>query len=376
MSSSSQSIDFSGRLGIHPYGEPPNHSTIVTLLLNVNEVISRVESFIYFPIQKIVELFSSQPQKKLIDRTIPINPLLVKTETETFDHQFHYILREGKIYFRPIYTDSNTPWKEIPFPKKAIRISADGDQLVALDERRQVYCAKTASIYSKLEWRKEWFNLNQVAAIINFFKPASLNAMEGARAIAISHKDIGSHLAIDTLYMLDPSGTRIFFADPQLPNKFHNEITLPEEGQFVAENMDASASTLFLISRAKNADGKESAKMYTRHADFDSIGRNQKNKTPLDRMLHGEDWFEQPSVNLSGNAHLTKRIAIVQTGKRQECCELRVEGTDSLGNTGYYVKKIYDRAWRFQRSGRLHRTERISLPRRITGIPKRTANCP
>jgi hypothetical protein len=47
---------------------------------------------------------------------------------------------------------------------------------------------------------------------------------------------------------------------------------------------------------------------------------------------------------------LTKRITILQTGRGQAQRQLRVEGTDSEGHTGYYEKMIYENRWRFQRT--------------------------
>jgi hypothetical protein len=224
----------------------------------------------------------------------------------------------------------------------------------------------------KLQWQKEWFNMNLVAPIVNFFKPAGLYPMEGARSIAMSHKrdtlyytDTAGKkhpdpfVGVTTLYQLDPSGTRILFADPWLSNQFHNEITGPQDGRFIAESMDASASTLFLIQRAKDAEGKEIHKMYTRFADFDSIGANpllpatydRNNTKPLVRILPGEDWLEQSSIVLEGSARLTKQITITQTGRGQSQRQLRVEGTDSQGCTGYYHKMIYAKTWSFERTG-------------------------
>lgn len=357
-------------------------------LLSKREIAASRLNKIYLtllkPIKELSRIFYSQPPIRLADRKIAVFPLFVKTDTEVFDQKCFYIIRDGKVYFKPLAAGDTDLWKQIPFSKKAVKISADGDNLIVLDENQRVHYAKTTGIQFhvtdcswdvsdfKLDWKKDWFNMDLVSSLVNFMKPAGLYAMEGARALAISHKgqdayyytDIAGKrhpdpfIGVTTLYMLDPSGTRIFFADPWLANKFHNEITGPEEGRFVAETLDANASTLFVFQRARDASGKEIHKMYTRYADFDSTGSNPflpstydpENKIPLVRVLPGEDWMEQPCIPLEGNAHLTKRIAILQTGRGQANRQLRVEGTDRQGRTGYYYKNIYDKTWAFERT--------------------------
>ncbi|CAF4342907.1 unnamed protein product, partial [Rotaria magnacalcarata] len=97
-------------------------------------------------------------------------------------------------------------------------------------------------------------------------------------------------------------GTRIFFADPWLHNKFGNELTGPEDGRFKAETLAASASTIMVIQRARNEFGQEINKVYTRFADFDSIGSNpalkatynRKNRLAMVRYIPSEDWIQQP----------------------------------------------------------------------------------
>lgn len=386
---------------LRPYPELPDQGFALSRLATVYLGVQRVKEIISKQFQSLYEIFSYYPENYLINRSFSIpSPIIVKSETETFDQKCNYIIRDGQIYFKPIAALPSDPWKELPFPKKVTRISADGDNLIVVDESKQIYYAKTNVIDFRitdcgwkvapfeLAWKSKWFNMDGVSRIVNYFKPATLYAMEGSRALAISHKgkdtlyhtDMGGKkhpdplVGVTTLYMLNPKGDRIFFADPWLPNKFHNEITGPENGRFIAENMDASASTLFLIQRAKNAEGREINKMYTRYADFDSIGSNpllpatydRSNKTPLVRILPGEDWVEQPSITLEGQARLTKKISISQTGRGQANRQLRVEGTDSYGQTGYYVKTIYAPTWRFERTNHVI-PEADFLPRTLRG---------
>ncbi len=383
---SNSSIDFCSSLDcpLRPYPELPEQNNVVNCVWNFSETIRKISSFISYPFRKIASFFSFPVKVELTNKKIsPFPDIFIKTATETFDHKFYYIIREGKVYFKPMRTSQTSDWKEIPFAKTATYISADGDNLIVLDQNRRVHYAKTNAIdfhftenswevtSFKLKWQKDWFNMDLVAPIVNFFKPAGLYPMEGARSIAMSHKGDTLYytdtagkkhprpfIGVTTVYQLDPSGTRILFADPRLSNQFHNELTAPQEGRFIAESMDASGSTLFLIQRAKDAEGKEIHKMYTRYADFDSIEANpflpatydRNNTTPLVRILPGEDWLEQPSIVLEGRAHLTKQITITQTGRGQNQRQLRVEGTDSHGYAGYYHKMIYAKTWSFERT--------------------------
>jgi hypothetical protein len=212
--------------------------------------------------------------------------------------------------------------------------------------------------------------MDGVSLVVNLFKNPILESIKNYRSIAMSHKGHDTmyytdmrgkkhpdpYVGVTTIYTLNEDGTRIFFADPWLQNKFENEITTPEEGQFKAETLSASASTIFLIQRARNENGREINKMYTRFGDFDSIGSNPAlkatynpmNKIPLIRFLPAEDWIHQPSILLEGKTRLTKNISILQIGWGQNSRELRVQGQNQQGQNGYFFKNIYDKQWNFQ----------------------------
>lgn len=319
--------------------------------------LSAVENLLSSAWQRLFARPPADPPIRLAERNISLpTPLCLTSDTQAFDAVYNYVLRDGKIYFKPQNAHPFSHWKEIPFGRNAVRIAADQGTLIAIDDSARVYCANTRHIAFHLtfdswnvdafdlRWHKRWFHLFGVASVVNFFKPAALYAMKSARAIAISS---GEQIP-KTLYMLNPSGTRIFFADSRLHNKFHNEVTLPEEGQFTAETMAASGSTLFLLNRAKSPQGRELVKMFTRYVDFNSIQAGKKPSS--DGAIYRDDWLKH-DLTLEENAHVTRRIAIVQTGKDLTERELRIEGTDRYGRTGYYVKKLCDRTWNFKHTG-------------------------
>jgi hypothetical protein len=343
-----------------------------------------------------------------------IIPSLVTTSTQVMDNKFYYAIREGKIWFKPIAANPDANWKLFGnnegYTDKQhtplIAISADGDNVVAVDQNHHIHYAKSHSVdvqvafdspeweiapKSTVSWTSKWFNMDLVAPIVNLFKDPTLELMQNARSFGISHKGTEAlyytdmagkkhpdpFIGVTTLYVLNEDGTRIFLADPWLRNKFENEITGPEEGEFVAENMAVSASTIFLIQRAHDEKGNEVHKMYTRYADFDSIGSNPalpatydiRNKTPLLRYLPGEDWLAQPPIPLEKGAKLTKSISIIQTGRGQDHRQLRVLGTNSQGESGFYYKNIYDQKWQFEQTGQhIPSTEFLGEETPLTGF--------
>ncbi|CAF3498078.1 unnamed protein product [Rotaria socialis] len=319
-----------------------------------------------------------------------ITPCVCKS-TDAMDSKYFYAVREGRIWFKPIAAHENARWnllanngytnkKKTPL----ISVSADGDNIIAVDQNQTIHYGKTNKVIcqvsfirpqwrilrSTVNWRENWFGMEGVSLLVNLFKNPILRSIPNARSIAISHKgpdtmyytDMNGkkhpdpYVGVTSIYMLNDDGTRIFFADPWLHNKFENELTGPEDGRFKAETLAASASTIMVIQRARNEFGQEINKVYTRFADFDSIGSNpalkatynRKNRLAMIRYIPSEDWIQQPSITLSGKARLTKNIALLQIGWGQNNRQLRVQGQDTDGRNGYYHKNIYDAIWTFE----------------------------
>jgi hypothetical protein len=320
-----------------------------------------------------------------------IGPIYVCTSINAMDSKFFYAVRDGKIWFKPIAAHRNASWKLFGgngfidnTKTPLISLSADGDNILTVDQNQIIHYAKSNQVIcqvsfdcpqwkiieSRVRWTEKWFNMDGVSLIVNLFKNPILKSLPDYRSIAMSHKGHETmyytdrkgkkhpdpYVGVTTIYTLNDNGTRIFFADPWLQNKFGNELTTPEEGRFKAETLSASASTVFLIQRARNQNGKEIHKMFTRFADFDSIGSNPalkatynlNNKIPLIRIIPGEDWIEQPSIFLQGKARLTKNISILQIGWGQNNRQLRVQGQNQDGQNGFYFKNIYQTQWNFQ----------------------------
>ena len=165
-------------------------------------------------------------------------------------------------------------------------------------------------------------------------------------------------MGIETYYMMNDAGDTIRFTDSGLPADLSRSMPLPERGAFIARNISASASTLFVINDA--------GEMYTRLIDFDTMGGDpmfflytyKNEKQPYDGTqyitnftewgLPNEEWAKQPAIPLSGQARITRHITIFQTGRGNEARELRVGGLSSEGKTGFYYKNLKDTEWQFR----------------------------
>ena len=98
--------------------------------------------------------------------------------------------------------------------------------------------------------------------------------------------------------------------------------------------------------------------MYTRLADFDTLGHNpflaysyerRVRDIPKEkdvRTLPPEEWKKQPSIPLH-EGRISSAITILQTGKGNDSRELRLEGVNGEGVHGFFSKRINDETWRF-----------------------------
>jgi len=292
----------------------------------------------------------------------------LKTETATFSAAHEVALDEGRLWWRPRGTQrwSLLPPDGLPAPRgrlealkelvadlplapavfarpaRIVRLAADGDNLLAVDDNGIGYYTKL----STLEWVDVWGPVGL---------KAPLRIDEGVLAFAMSHRKIpyedldgNPHpvtAGVTTVYALLEQGRRLSYADPWLPAGWTRTLCLPERNTFVAASLSASASTVFVMDTSGRA--------FTRLADFDTVGDDpalpyswsrarRRGASSVIRTLPGEDWKAQPRIP---GPHST-RITITQTGARNVDRELRVEGTE-----GVWKKQLTDATWRFERTG-------------------------
>ncbi len=306
--------------------------------------------------------------------------VVVKTRTQTFCRDYEFIVVDGRIYYKGRSTAKKSPkWKlltktglphatSIQFraPRRIVEISADADTLVAFsDEGRMYQCYfEQATVTKPFTW------------IDRFGWPAKLPLAQNdlvadnrGWSIGVRRKDVlwyedangNQHhygtMGIETIYFLTKDGQEIRYADTGLPPDFSHGILGPERGAFVARALSASGSTIFLINDA--------GEMYTRLADFDTLGSDpmfytytyRKERQPLPGSdyatnftawaLPSEDWKKQPSIKLSGPARITDKISIHQTGRGNFARTLRVAGVSEEGATGYWEKPLAGESWAF-----------------------------
>ena len=306
--------------------------------------------------------------------------IVIKTLSQTFTKDFYFTLHDGKIYYKGkndkswhLFTSTGLPHPNkitlggFPIPKKIVEISADGDVFAAFDDEGKMYeCFLRKTAFEKpFVWKSKFGFPNNSTLEQNVQVSDKRGwALAARRTDVLWYTDSFGNdhhygtMGLETVYFLLENGQEIVFTDSGLPPDWSKSILGPERGSFIAENISVSASTIFLINKA--------GEMYTRLIDFDTMGSDpmffkytykpytQKysgknylsNYTPWG--LPNEDWKKQPNIVLHGSAKISKYITILQTGHGNYARELRVAGTDSNGNTGFYFKDLAARNWSFE----------------------------
>lgn len=328
-------------------------------------------------------------QSENINGTFP-EQIYIKTLTQTFNRDYQFCIVDGLIYYKLLpdakYSNSSEKedvWKLIkgtglPFPPKGekfpvpdriVEIAADADALFAFNSEGGMYQIFTNDDAPSRPflWIEGfgWPEKTQLKQNV-LVKNKRAWASGARRQDVLWHEDIFGNphhygtMGIETLYFLTEDGQQIRYTDSGLPADFSRSLLGPERGSFIAENLSSSADTMFVINKA--------GQMYTRLADFDTIGCDpmffrytyeylpQKytgeqylsNYSPWG--LPSEPWLLQPEIKLKGKARLTKYITILQNGQGNAARELRVAGLNENAETGYYSKPIMASSsedWRF-----------------------------
>lgn len=296
--------------------------------------------------------------------------VVLKSATQSFTHEYDVSILGGEIWYRPrvVPAGDSPKWElldktglpgdvsshiiglgRFDSPSTVTQLSSDGDNLIAIGNDGFVYYMK----WGTRKWVNKWG------------KPLSkkLQIPENIRSWSISHRgpftggyhdiDCNFHpvsAGVTTLYILSEDGLKIHYADPWLPANFSHQICGPLRNRFRARALSASSSTLFVISDA--------GEMYTRLADFDTLGHNpflaysyerRVRDIPKEkdvRSLPPEEWKKQPSIPLN-QGRISSAITILQTGKGNDSRELRVEGVNGEGVRGFFSKRINDETWCF-----------------------------
>lgn len=321
--------------------------------------------------------------------------IYIKTATQTFCTDYEFCVIDGRIYVKCLHPEkeSSTTRKTmktvgseelngwsllggtgLPFsknkafntPKRIVEISADDDSLMVFsDEGRMYQYYFVKSIIQPADIWEDTFGWPEKLPLVQNSLVSDKRgwAVATRRSKVLWYEDVYGNqhhygtMGLDTLYFLTKDGQNIRFTDSGLPAEFSHSFLGPERGSFIARNISVSASTMFLINDA--------GEMYTRLADFDTIGcdpmffkytyKQEKQQYTGDNYLSNytewalpsEDWKKHSQIKLEGKARLSRFITILQNGQGNYARELRVAGYSPEGKPGYYFKQLADENWQF-----------------------------
>ncbi|MCM1320846.1 MAG: hypothetical protein NC041_01555 [Bacteroides sp.] len=306
--------------------------------------------------------------------------IYLNTMTQTQCMGYEFCLVDGHIYSKKkeeqkwkLFLKTGLPFaptskaaKNFPVPERIVELSADADSLVVFSSEGYMYQCFLEKVTVEKPWQwKCLFGWPSRAPLKQNVLVSSKRGwcMAARRGQVLWYEDIFGNqhhygtMGLETFYFLAEDGQSIRFTDSGLPADFSHTITNPERGAFIASNISASASTIFLIN--------ENGEMYTRLIDFDTMGCDpmffkytyKNEKQPFSGReyrsnfsnwgLPAEDWRAQAKIPLAGKARLSRHITILQNGQGNDARELRVAGLSAEGKAGFYHKQLLDSDWHF-----------------------------
>lgn len=304
----------------------------------------------------------------------------IKTATQTFNKDYQFCLSDGMIYYKgrnpgkgPAdweLMETGLPYSKIArfkTPKRVIALAGDVDSILAMDEDGKIYeyYFERTTVRRHITWyhimgfpTKGQLALNRTTGSTRAWTAGTRRSEVLWYEDPFGNQHHYGSMGIETYYILNDAGDTIRFTDSGLPADLSRSMLLPERGAFIARNISASGSTVFVINDA--------GEMYTRLVDFDTMGGDpmfflytyKNEKQPYNGTqyisnftewgLPGEDWAKQPEIPLSGKARITRHITILQTGQGNDAREMRVAGLSPEGRSGFYYKNLKDTEWQFK----------------------------
>src|SRR5262245_47395216 len=186
-----------------------------------------------------------------------------KTETESFNRRYWFAVAGGRIWFRSntLETGIRQPWKELPIPPcfygRVTQISADDDELLAIDTDRRIYTMNHAlEDPSLFDWTSRWGPLfwsgsgHALPSNIQTWAWSVLSIHEDGtyRDSAGNDHPVGE-FKVSHVWTLRDNGRRLNFNDPWLARDQSYVMCGPQRDRFRAVDMAASGSTVFVIGR-------------------------------------------------------------------------------------------------------------------------------
>ena len=304
--------------------------------------------------------------------------LWLRSATESFNRRYWFATRDGRIWFRSYaeVTGLVQPWRELSLPAclgRVTAISADDDELIALDSERNVFTMDHAlDDPAQFNWTYRWGptfwagdgrSLPADTGAWSWSVVSPLEDVNWTDSAGNAHP-IGQG-KVSHIFLLRRGGQRIMYTDPWLPLDESYEVCGPVRGRLRAINLSASGSTVMVIDR--NGD------LFTRVYDFDLSGaddvfftysyEDQRGKganAPL--QLPPAPWIRHPLVP----GRITDAISLHKVSRDTVHRIMRVEGTDGAGRTGFWERDIAaprGTPWRFRATGDRLRGRSLGRPR-------------
>ncbi len=305
--------------------------------------------------------------------------VFLRGATETYNSRYAFATRGGELYVQHVAGDA-LGWRRLPLPAcldgRVSSISADDDELIALDADRRVFTMDNALKGPDLfNWTRRWglpFWTGPGRTLPSGVLAWSWSVLSPAEDRTWSDTAGNAHAVgndkVSHIWALRTGGQRLTFMDPWLANDDSYEMCGPRRSRFRAVSMSASGSTIFVIGRHGD--------LYTRLFDFDISGSDpvffsysyepqRAGDAGAPIQLPSPGWAHQPKVP----GRITSAISVEKVGTGAVHRTLRVEGLDGRGRIGYWQKDIVarsPRAWTFHRTGQALRGRRLDNPQRDT----------
>ncbi|GAA3683686.1 hypothetical protein GCM10022237_47900 [Nocardioides ginsengisoli] len=294
-------------------------------------------------------------------RSLP-DQVIFRSTTQTFNRRYQFALSGGHIWFKSNteVTGLREPWARLPvsacFAGKVAGISADDDELIAVDTDRWVYgmdgALKAARFFNwSLRWGPPvWTGPGRrlPAGIATWSWSVVSQLEDGTWPDDAGNAHRVGDGKVSHIWTLSHGGQRLTYLDPWLANDQSYEMCGPVRGRFRSASMSASGSTVFVVGRYGD--------LWTRLYDFDIAGADpvffdyayddQRGVAKPKIQLPSPAWVRQPKIP----GAITDRISIHKVGAGAIHRELRVEGVRS-GAAGYWHKDIAAPRWAFTATG-------------------------
>lgn len=284
----------------------------------------------------------------------------LRASTASFNERYEFALLDGSIFVRE--RESGDPWLKLHLPAcfagRLAALSADDEQLIAVDEDRAVYTMDYAlgDVWT-FNWTARWgpyfwanVGIELPEDTVTWSKSNLTAAADGGWVDEAGNFNESG--GVTTVYLLREDRQRITFLDPWLPIDYSYEMCGPQRGTLRIAELSASGSVTFVAG----FDGS----LWTRLYDFDTSGSNaifhtgsyedQRGREDHVIQLPASPWVRQPEPPglYTDVISIEKRR---QADKTNMVRLLRIEGALE-GETGYWEKDWRDEDWAFVPTGR------------------------